>query len=66
MIEFILMLLGLAFPNNNANTATCPHNNGTQITIQTSSSPAEGLDPGGPGGGTTGDTGQTPPPFTNP
>ncbi|MBT2621365.1 hypothetical protein [Chryseobacterium sp. ISL-6] len=67
MIQFILMLLGLAFSNNNTNTAAC-HNNPTQITTQTSSDPGEGLDPGdgGPGGGTTGDTGQTPPPFTNP
>jgi hypothetical protein len=60
MIQFILMLLGLAFPNNNANTAAC-HNNPTQITTQTSSDPGEGLDPGGSEGDTGGDTGQTPP-----
>ncbi|WP_157676826.1 hypothetical protein [Chryseobacterium sp. T16E-39] len=66
MIQFILMLLGLAFPNNNANSAC--HNNPTQITTQTSSDPGEGLDPGGPGNGgsTGGNTGQNPPPFTNP
>lgn len=61
MIQFILMLLGLAFPNNNANTAAC-HNNPTQITTQTSSDPGEGLDPGGSEGDTGGDTGPVRPP----
>lgn len=56
------MLLGLAFPNNNANTATCPHNSESQITTQTSSSPGEGLDPGGSESDTGGETGQIIPP----
>lgn len=64
MIQFILMLLGLAFPNNNVNTAAC-HNNPTQITTLTSSDPGEGVDPGD-GGPVGGNSGQTPPPFTNP
>lgn len=61
MIQFILMLLSLAFSNNNANTAAC-HNNPTQITTQTSSDPGEGLDPGGSEGDTGGDTGPVRPP----
>ena len=60
------MLLGLAFSNNNANTTD--NNNGTPIITQ--NDPGEGLDPGtGTGGGdgdTGGNTGQLPPPFTNP
>ncbi|KMQ69676.1 hypothetical protein ACM39_01040 [Chryseobacterium sp. FH2] len=60
------MLLGLAFSNNNANTAAC-NNNQTPLTLQTNN-PSLGNGEGGPGsgGGTTGDTGQTPPPFTTP
>jgi hypothetical protein len=66
MINFILMLLGLAFSNNNANTAACT-NNQAPTTIQLTSNPGESLDPGegnghGNGGSTTGNTGQTPPP----
>ncbi|MET3034491.1 hypothetical protein ABXT08_00160 [Chryseobacterium sp. NRRL B-14859] len=33
MIQFILMLLGLAFPNNNANTTTTD-NDSTTVTVQ--------------------------------
>ena len=55
------MLLGLAFPNNNVNTAAC-HNNPTQITTLTSSDPGEGVDPGGSEGDTGGDTGPVRPP----
>ncbi|MFP3592169.1 hypothetical protein [Chryseobacterium sp. SIMBA_038] len=70
MIQFILMLLGLAFSHNNANTTTCNDNNGNPVTVQNGpSGPTTGTgEDGGPGGGggTTGDTGQTPPPFTNP
>lgn len=72
MLQFILMLLGLAFSHNNANATTC-NNNQDPITIQSGglSNPGSGTgtgENGGPGGGggTTGDTGQTPPPFTNP
>ncbi|MEN4759812.1 hypothetical protein ABEG63_05685 [Chryseobacterium sp. C39-AII1] len=53
------MLFGLAFSNNNANTAACNHNNNGQITVQSSSNPGEGVDPGG--SDTGGDTGQIPP-----
>jgi len=66
MLELILMLLGLAFSNNNANTTTCNNNQG-QPTVQLTSDPGEGLDPGNTGGGPVGgNSGQTPPPFTNP
>lgn len=65
------MLLGLAFPNSNANTTACD-NNPNPVTVQ-SGIPGSGIDPGegdsngnGNGGSTTGNTGQTPPPFTNP
>lgn len=72
------MLLGLAFGHNNAHTATCNDNNGQPITqysptggtdLGTGSDPGTGDDgTGGPGNGgsTTGNTGQTPPPFTHP
>lgn len=70
------MLLGLAFGQNNANTScnnNGNNNNNGQPTTQladpgTGTDPGDGVDPDGPGsgGGTTGDTGQTPPPFTNP
>ncbi|WP_164465148.1 hypothetical protein [Chryseobacterium lactis] len=35
MIQFILMLLGLAFPNNNANTTTSD-NNPAPVTVHAS------------------------------
>lgn len=65
MIQLILMLLGLAFGNNNANTTNCD-NNGSTVTIQNGT--GTGFDPGtgtgedGNGGPVTGNTGQTPPP----
>lgn len=72
MIQFILMLLGLAFSNNNAHTVT--DNNGQNlVTVQSDDGGGAGLDPGGDGtgngngtghgngGNTGGDTGQTPP-----
>lgn len=76
MIEFILMLLGLAFGHNNANTQSCnsDNNNGT-VTVQTTNpgttDPGTGFDPGdgtdpGTGGPVGGNTGQIPPPFTKP
>lgn len=73
MIQFFLMLLGLAFGNNNANTSCNNDNNGT-VTIQLTNpgggtDPITGTDPGGSGGGgepVGGNTGQLPPPFTNP
>lgn len=60
MIQFILMLLGLAFPNNNANTTTSD-NNPNPVTVQTGI-PGSGIDPGGSEGDTSGETGQIPPP----
>ncbi len=54
------MLWGLAFGHNNANTAACNHNNNGQITVQNSSMPGEGVDPGG--SDTGGDTAPTLPP----
>ncbi|SEM74078.1 hypothetical protein SAMN05421856_10671 [Chryseobacterium taichungense] len=72
MIQFILMLLGLAFGHHNAQTSTCNNDNNGQVTTQLAPGsgidPGEGVDPDGPGNGgsTTGNTGQTPPPFTNP
>ena len=67
MIQFFLMLLGLAFGHNNANTSSCNHDTNGQPTTQLTN-PGGGTNPDGPGGGggTTGDTGQLPPPFTNP
>jgi hypothetical protein len=63
MLKSILVLLGLAFGQNNANNSV--NNDNKQSTNQLLD-PGDGLDPDGPGsgGGTTGDTGQTPPPFT--
>ncbi|MFY7815641.1 MAG: hypothetical protein ACOVRK_10705 [Chryseobacterium taeanense] len=71
MIQFILMLLGLAFGHHNAQTSTCNNDNNGQITTQLAPGdgidPGEGVDPGdGTGGPVGGNTGQTPPPFTNP
>lgn len=77
MLQFILMLLGLAFGHNNAHTATCnDDNNGQPITQY---SPTDGTDPGtgtgtgddgtggpGNGGSTGGNTGQNPPPLVKP
>lgn len=67
MIQLLLMLLGLAFGNNNGN-ATC-NNNGNNITTMDTGSgtgfdPRTGTDPGDDetGGPVTGNTGQTPPP----
>lgn len=71
MIQILLMLLGLAFGNNNGN-ATCNDNNGGTVTTQDSGGgtgfdPGTGTDPGdGTGGPVGGNTGQTPPPFTHP
>ncbi len=62
MIEIILMLFGLAFSNNNANTATCTNNQG-QATAQLINL-GEDLDPG-TGGPIGGNTGQLPPPPSN-
>ncbi|MFC3160098.1 hypothetical protein [Chryseobacterium arachidis] len=68
MLNFILMLISLAFGNNNANTSSCNHDNNGQTTTQLTN-PGGGTDPGDPpgsGGNTGGNTGQTPPPFTQP
>lgn len=72
MIQFILMLFGLAFGNHNANTSC--NNNSDTTTIQTADNPGTGLTPDtgtgsgetGGDGGTGGNTGQTPPPFVKP
>lgn len=56
MIQFILMLLGLAFPNDNVNTTTDNDQNPGTIITYSMVPPA---DDGGPVGG---ETGQTPPP----
>lgn len=78
MINFILMLLGLAFGHNNAHNATCnDDNNGQPITQYsptggtepgTGFDPGTGVDPDGPGNGgsTGGNTGQNPPPLVKP
>ncbi|WEK68736.1 MAG: hypothetical protein P0Y62_12855 [Candidatus Chryseobacterium colombiense] len=66
MIKFILMLLGLAFGHNNANTSTCNDNNSTIVTVQgdtnsgTGIDPGDGIDPDGEPVG--GNSGQLPPP----
>lgn len=57
MIQFILMLLGLTFSNNNADTTT--HNNQDSGTVITYSTVPPAPGDGGPVGG---ETGQTPPP----
>ncbi|WP_347219535.1 hypothetical protein [Chryseobacterium sp.] len=57
MIQFILMLLGLAFPNNNTHTTT--DNNQNPEIIVTYSGTEQGMDDGGPVGG---NSGQLPPP----
>lgn len=61
MLQIILMLLGLAFGNNNGN-ATCNDNNGGTVTTQDSGGtgldPGTGIDPGDTGG----ETGPTLPP----
>ncbi len=68
MIQFILMLLGLAFGHNNANTSTCDNNNSTIVIVQSDTDPGDGIDPGdGTGGPVGGNSGQLPPPpFTQP
>ncbi len=57
MIQFLLMLLGLAFPNNNT---PAPVNHPT--TISAYGANGDQTDPGGDAGGDTGgDTGHKPP-----
>ncbi|PRB83066.1 hypothetical protein CQ022_13090 [Chryseobacterium culicis] len=58
MIEMILMLFGLAFSNNNANTTTINDNNPTTVTTQ---GLGMGEDPDTGGSDTGGDTIQVPP-----
>lgn len=66
------MLIALAFGNNNANTSSCNHDNNGQPTTQLTNpgggtDPGTGTDPGdGTGGPVGGNTGQIPPPFTQP
>ncbi len=67
MIQLLLMLLGLAFGNNNANTTNCDNGN----TVTTQNDPGTGFDPGtgtggDDGGPVGGNTGQIPPPYTTP
>jgi hypothetical protein len=78
MLQFILMLLGLAFGHNNAHNATCNDDNNGQPVTQysptdgtepgTGFDPGTGVDPDGPGNGgsTGGNTGQNPPPLVKP
>ncbi|WP_294245941.1 hypothetical protein [uncultured Chryseobacterium sp.] len=66
MIEFIMMLIALAFGNNTANTQSCHNNNGT-VTVQltnpgSGTDPVTGTDPGTGEGDTGGDTGPVRPP----
>lgn len=66
MIQFILMLLGLAFSGNNVDIPS--NNNSNVITVQSSESDP-GTETGGDDGDTGGNTGQKPPapsPETNP
>lgn len=53
MLEFIFLLLGLAFPNSDANTITSDNQN--QTTIENTQTVDDGS------GGTGGNGGQTPP-----
>jgi hypothetical protein len=67
MLEFIMMLIALAFGNHNANTQSCNNDNNGQPTTQLTNpsggtDPTTGTDPGGSEGDTGGETGQTPPP----
>lgn len=63
MLQLILMLLGLAFPNNNANTATSNDNSQVQPIVQstTQGGPTDPIGGTGSGGDTGGNTGQKPP-----
>ncbi|WP_131667087.1 hypothetical protein [Chryseobacterium taiwanense] len=61
MIQFIIMLLSLAFGHNNANTATYD-NTQTTVTVQSDSDPTTRLDPDGEPVG--GNSGQLPPPLS--
>ncbi|MGC5745096.1 hypothetical protein [Chryseobacterium sp. NFX27] len=58
MIQFILMLFGLAFSNNNANTAPCTNNQTNNPVTMHTSSDGDGVNPGDTGG----ETGTTLPP----
>lgn len=72
MIQFFLMLLGLAFGHNSANTSSCNHDNNGQPTTQLlnpggGTDPGTGTDPGDGSGPVGGNSGQLPPPpFTQP
>ncbi len=57
MLQFLLMLLGLAFPNNNT---PAPVNNPTTISTYSMDSGDPGDTVGDIGGDTGGDTGQLP------
>ncbi|MCT3648895.1 hypothetical protein HZQ44_13030 [Elizabethkingia anophelis] len=59
MIQFLLMLLGLAFPNNNAPASV---NHPTTISTYSMDSGDPGDTVGDIGGDTSGNEGQTPPP----
>lgn len=57
MLQLIIMLLGLAFPNNT--TTTFDGNQNTGLTIPGNGTDSDGSS--GPGGSTSGNTGQVPP-----
>lgn len=67
-----MILLGLAFGHHNVQILTSNKNESGQLATQTTLTnginPEGGVDPDGPGNGgsTGGNTGQNPPPFTNP
>ncbi|GAB0155864.1 hypothetical protein CHRYSEOSP005_11260 [Chryseobacterium sp. Alg-005] len=65
MIQFLLMLFGLAFSGNNVDIPS--NNNSNIVTVTSESDP--GTETGGDDGDTGGNTGQKPPaptPETNP
>lgn len=47
MIQFILMLLGVVFSDNNANATTTNDNNQTPGIVQVQNGPADPVDTGG-------------------
>ncbi len=68
MLNLILMLISLAFGNNNANTSSNNNSNDNGQSTTQLADPRTGTDPGdGTGGPVGGNSGQLPPPpFTQP
>lgn len=62
MLQLILMLLGLAFGNNNANTTNNDDNNQNPVILQSDPGTSDpGTGTGGNEGDTSGETTQLPP-----